>query len=107
MTSDMPNPRWLSNGRDSANDVTFAALCDRQEAIETCEDRAIFIEALRADLIAHPRSWESVSLEAYLERLAAVTESLHQGFKNNGLVLPEQPTWRIVGDILLTARIYE
>ncbi len=94
-------------GRDSEADHSFAALCEQQEEIETREDFVRFAHALQADLRDHPASWENPSLESYLEALEAVANSIGQGFKNRGLSLPDQPTWRIIADILLTARIYE
>ncbi len=100
-------PWWVRGERDSDNDVSFEVLCDQQEAIRTREDLASFIQALSDDLRAHPTQWENVSLNSYLDALVAVTESLDQRFKNLGDTLPEQPTWKIVGDVLLTARIYE
>lgn len=98
------DPSWE---RDSDADETLVALADQQEAIETREDFARFVEALRDDLRAHPTSWENTDHAAYLDALASVAESLAQRFKNLGETLPEQPTWSIVGDILLAARIYE
>jgi hypothetical protein len=82
-------------------------LCDQQEGVETREDLASLILALRNDLLTHPKWWENTSLEGYLDALAAVTESLGQRFQNLGETLPDQPTWKLVGDILLAARVYE
>lgn len=93
--------------RDSDADETLVPLADQQEAIESREDFVHFVEALRDDLRAHPTWWENTSLEGYLDAIASLTESLDQSFKNQGISLPEQPSWKILGDILLTARIYE
>lgn len=101
------NDSQISAERDSDDDLTFSALCDQQESIVTREHLASFIQVLSNDLRAHPGSWKNMSLESYLDALAAVTESLAQRFQNLGETLPEQPTWKIVGDLLLTARIYE
>ena len=93
--------------RDADADETLVPLADQQEAIETREDFARFVEALRDDVRAHPTWWENNTFESYLDALAAVADSLDQLFKNQGQTLPEQPTWRIVADMLLAARIYE
>ena len=93
--------------RNADADETLVPLADQQEAIETREDFVRFVEALRNDLRAHPTWWENNTLESYLDALAAVADSLDQGFKNRRHTLPEQPTWRIVADMLLTAGIYE
>lgn len=98
---------YISAERDSDDDSTFNVLCDQQESIVTREHLASFIQALSHDLHAHPSSWQNTNLESYLGALAAVTESLAQRFQNLGETLPEQPTWKIAGDLLLTARIYE
>lgn len=98
------DPSWE---RESDADETLGLLVAQQEAIETREDFVRFVEALYDDLRAHPTSWENNALEAYLDALASLTKSLDKRFENEGLMLPEQPSWRVVGDMLLTARIYE
>jgi len=98
------NGQW---GRDSGADHSLVALSEQQEEIETREDFVRFVHALQADLRDNAAGWENPSLGSYLEALEAVADSIHQRFKNHGLSLPDQPTWRIIGDILLTARIYE
>lgn len=85
----------------------FDALCDQLDRIDTRHDFVAFLGALRDDLRAYPQSWENGTLPDYLDVLAVVTESLEQRFTNLGETLPEQPTWRLVADILLTARNYE
>ena len=106
-TDSEQDPWWVRGERDSANDATFEALCHQQEAIETREDLASFIQALSGDVRLHPTWWQNTSLEGYLYALAAVVESLDQRFKNQGNTVPAQPTWQLVGDVLLAARIYE
>ena len=78
------------------------------ETIETREDLAQFIQALLEDLRADPKAWENPELERYLDALASWTKSMDGYFKNvRGQPAPEQPTWRVVGYMLLAARIYE
>jgi len=98
---------WIHAERDRDNDASFETLCEQQESIKTREDLASFVQALSDDVRAHPTWWENTALDSYLDALVSVTESLDQRFKNHGETLPEQPTWRLVGDLLLTARIYE
>ncbi len=98
---------WAHAERDSDNDASFEMLCDQQESIKTREDLACFIQALGDDVRAHPTWWQNKTLDSYLDALVSVTESLGQRFKNRGEALPEQPTWKLVGDLLLAARIYE
>ena len=46
-------------------------LSDMVAKIETREDLATFVAALRRDLLGSPDDWENPTLERYLEALAA------------------------------------
>ncbi len=81
-------------------------LCDQQEEIETREDFVAFVEALRDDFQTH-QSWENPNIYAYLDALASFTQHLDQHVRNLGEILPAQPTWKIIGYMLLAARKYE
>ena len=83
-------------------------LDDLVETIETRQDLAHFIDALVRDLKTNEQAWENPELERYLDALASWTESMDGYFHNvRGQPAPEQPTWRLVGYMLLAARIYE
>ena len=96
-----------SGERDSDADETLVPLAAQQEAVATREDLARFVDALRDDLRAHPTWWENTDLGAYFDALASVVRSLDQRVVHAGETLPPHPTWRLVADVLLAARIYE
>lgn len=78
-----------------------------QAAIDTREDLIALLRMLRRDLVENPKRWENDSLEAYLEALEAVLTDWSGRFKNRGEPVPEAPTWRLIGEILLSATAYE
>jgi hypothetical protein len=67
-------------------------------------DLARVLEAMRADLHAHPHEWENHTLERYLDALAAIIASL---LANPGENLPEQPSWALIAELLVAASGYE
>lgn len=78
------------------------------ETINTRQDLAEFIQSLLRDLETNQQEWENPQLERYLDALAAWTTDMDGYFRNiQGHPAPEQPTWRLIGYMLLAARIYE
>lgn len=77
------------------------------EAIRAREDLAEFIECLREDLIKNPSDWENVELSSFLEAMAAWVRDMDGFYHNLNKPVPEKPTWRIFGFILLAAKTYE
>jgi len=71
------------------------------------DDLARVIERMLADLRKHPGEWENNTLERYLDALAAQLQALPALYSNLGEPLPDQPTWRVVAEILLGATGYE
>lgn len=82
-------------------------LTERVKVIQSRKDFIEFAEALLHDFKNDPGSWENPDLERYLDALGAVVNGLEGLYMNRGEELPEQPTWKILGEILLTAAIYE
>ena len=93
---DRDNP-W-STGRFANVDTT---------TIETREDLAVLIREMVDDLRAHPRDWENAELERYLSTLSTCCRDIAGGYRNQGLTVPEQPTWRFVAELLVMATGYE
>ncbi len=77
------------------------------ESVTSKEDLAELIDELRRDLVHNPNAWENVDLAAYLEALSAWLRDLDGYYENRGELLPRNPTWKLVGEILLAARTYE
>jgi len=75
--------------------------------IETHHDLAAFVEALKKDFTDHPSYWENQDLPTYLEALAAWLTDMDGYYKNRGENIPDSPSWRTIGELLLAAKIYE
>jgi len=82
-------------------------LREQAEKIQTRDDFVTFIHALIQDLHTCPERWENTGLEAYLAAIAAWIEDMDGYYSNRGEKVPQQLTWKHMGDILLAARIYE
>jgi hypothetical protein len=85
-------------------------MSDLEQAMGQVNDRldlAAFILRLRADLLSDPDVWENPTLERFLEALSAWTQDMDGYFENRGEVTPSEPSWRLVADMLLAARMYE
>jgi hypothetical protein len=74
-------------------------LADYNNSIRSREDFVAFARALSADLHDNPETWENGSLERFLEALAACAEDVDGA--------SQQPNWKIVGDMLLAAKVSE
>ena len=77
------------------------------EKIQTRDDLVIFMHHLVRELRTCPERWENTSLEAYLTAIAAWVQDMDGYYRNRGEQVPQHPTWKHVGEILLAARIYE
>lgn len=82
-------------------------LSEQVSAIQTRSDLAIFIRAILRDFREAPNGWENRDLESYLEALAAWVEDMEGYYQNRGEIVPDQPVWMTLGQMLLAARIYE
>jgi hypothetical protein len=77
------------------------------DAIQTREDLANWIRALVATLDEEASSWENADLASYLEAMAAWLEDMDGYFEGVGEPVPLQPSWKLIGQILAAARVYE
>jgi hypothetical protein len=71
------------------------------------EDFIAFVRALACDLKEQPDTWENRDLASYLDALAAWTEDMDGYFRHAGEQSPDQPSWKLLGQILAAARVYE
>ena len=76
-------------------------------SIGSRQDLAEFIKALISDYENNPGGWENKNLSAYLDGLAGWTKDMDGYFRNIGAELPEQPSWKLLGEMLLAAKYYE
>jgi len=86
----------------------MAELHELVETITTRDDLVRFIRILLQDLRDHGKDWENPTLERYLDALAAWTGNMEGYFRNvRKTSAPVEPTWKLIGYMLLAARIYE
>ena len=77
------------------------------QQIRSREDFVAFVRALECDLRTKPSEWENRDLPEYLEALAAWVEDMEGYYRNSGEAMPSQPTWKMLGEVFLAARVYE
>jgi hypothetical protein len=80
------------------------------QVIEQTRSRADFItflQTLRSNLQQKPEEWENRDLVSFLKAMAAWVEDMDGYYQNLGESIPDQPTWKTMGQILLAARVYE
>jgi hypothetical protein len=73
----------------------------------TRADLAGFIDRLADSLVEEPGDWENDSLEDFLRAWSAWLSDMDGYFINNGWAVPESPTWELIADMLLGAKVYE
>lgn len=82
-------------------------LNEQVEQIASREDLVAFVQALRRDLETNPGEWENPNLASYLGALAGWIGDMHGYYRNQGLEMPQAPSWKTVGEILIAAKVYE
>ena len=75
--------------------------------ISSREDFVAFVRSLSRSLRDFPDDWENANLEDFLSALAAWVEDMGGYFENRGESPPQTPDWKLLGQMLLAARIYE
>lgn len=76
--------------------------------VQGAADLAAFIVALRADLISHPERWQQNTLESYFESMAAWLIDVKPTGPDLEQVIPLPPdAWRMIGEVLFAASMYE
>jgi hypothetical protein len=82
-------------------------LHEQVDDINSREDFASFVRALIQDIRQDPDSWENNTVESFLDGIAAWVVDLDGYYANRGEAVPEQPNWKVFGQILLAAKLYE
>ncbi|QLE58429.1 hypothetical protein [Nostoc sp. TCL26-01] len=79
-----------------------------EHTVSSRQELAQYIRAMREDLLANPDEWENITLDSYLEALAAYVQDINNLSKNIQIQLDtEQPSWQLFADLLAGAAIYE
>ena len=82
-------------------------LTEKANTVQTREDFISLVHLLVQDLKENPNEWESNDLESFLRAIAAWVEDMNGYYQSQGLPLPHQPDWKLFGQILVAAKIYE
>ena len=80
---------------------------NRAERLRTREELAAFLENLADSLIEEPEVWENDTLERFLRAWSAWIADMDGYFVRQGLAVPATPSWQLVAQMLLAARVYE
>jgi hypothetical protein len=84
-----------------------SSLDEQVETVRSREALAGFVRDLVNDLRTRPGEWENDRLDTYLEAVAAWIEDLEGYYRNRGEAAPQEPSWKLLGEILLAAKYYE
>jgi hypothetical protein len=82
-------------------------LTEMVETIQSHPDFVAFSQALLKDLKERPAGWENRDLPAFLEALGAWVEDMNGYYQAKGGAIPLQPSWKMLAQILLAAKVYE
>jgi hypothetical protein len=82
-------------------------LAEHNNSIRSRQDFVAFVKVLSKDLHENPATWENNNLERYLEAIGAWVEDMDGYYLSHGKPVPQQPDWKVLGDILMAAKMYE
>jgi hypothetical protein len=71
------------------------------------EDVVNVVRAMATDLRNHKDDWQNASLDTYLDALASSIEEVDEIYPDRGEVVPDQPSWQLVAQLLVMASGYE
>jgi len=77
------------------------------DGVATREKVIAVIHAMVENLRGNPDAWENATLDRFLEALAASLEGVEHAYANRGEILPTQPSWQLVAELLVMASGYE
>lgn len=80
---------------------------DRADEQMTRANLSGFLEQLADSYIEQPEKWENNSIEDFLRAWSAWLTDMDGYFKNRGEEVPTEPSWQLIAQMLLAARIYE
>ncbi|WP_437182418.1 DUF7660 family protein [Pseudomonas xantholysinigenes] len=77
------------------------------DSVESKEDFADFLAALRNDLIENPDDWENQTLDRFLDGMESWVRVIDAYSRNAGDVEVLSPSWKTFAKILSAAKVYE
>lgn len=76
--------------------------------VVTHADFVTFLRSLLQDYeLSGKTEWENPTLDRFLEALEALADAWPQVCRNEGTTMPEQPTWRLIAELLAGTTAYE
>jgi hypothetical protein len=84
--------------------MTFEA---RAELPMSRTDLSDFLGRLADSVVGAPETWENGSLESFLRGWSAWLTDMDGYFLNKAEPVPSEPSWQLIAQMLLAARIYE
>lgn len=80
-----------------------------KRAMTTMDKRALsgFIDNLADSLLEAPEDWANVDLEGFLRAWSAWLADSDDYFLSRGEEPPRDPSWALIAQMLLAARVYE
>jgi hypothetical protein len=75
--------------------------------VQTRDDLASFVSALRDDLLQHADEWENPTLDRFLDAFSAWCGDMPGFFDRIGEAVPTQPDWSLIARMFLAAAMYE
>ncbi len=85
-------------------------MVDLNERAASATDKqalASFLDNFADSLLESPEDWENRDLERFLRAWSAWLEDSDGYFKAQGLAPPREPSWALIAQMLLAARVYE
>ena len=82
-------------------------LTEMVEHIQSYPDFIAFGHALLKNLKDKPEAWENRDLAPFLQALVAWVDDMYGYYQAKGDTLPLQPSWKMLGEMLLAAKVYE
>lgn len=83
---------------------------DLEDLADGVHDRSTlvaFIGQMADNFLDDQDEWENVTVHSFLEALSAWLGSADQLYRNLNKSFPEQPSWNMIAEMLMAARIYE
>jgi len=75
--------------------------------VNSKEELADFIDAMKEDLERNPEQWENATLDHFLDAMAAWVRAMDNLHRNTGRQPVVTPSWSVFADILAAAKDYE
>ena len=83
------------------------SLIEKHAQIENRDTLIEFFEAFQHDYDSNQDDWENVDLRSFLEAMKVWVQDMDGYYENTGRKMPSTPSWQMIGDIMMGARIYE